>query len=129
MSIEFGDIEPDDSYSAGAEPDPEQVAYRLHELRAYLDALTGSDYAARFQELTPEEQEIARAVGATIVQWLLSQDPDDPERVARHLHAVRRYWSRGALDAWEDLPQDHQELAVALMRNLIDWLHREGSLT
>lgn len=125
---DFGDIEPDDVPAEGGEPDPDQVAFRLHELRAYIDKLAGTDWAARFEELTPEEQEVARAVGAAIVQWLLSQDPDDPELVARHLHAVRRYWSRGALEAWEDLPQDHRDLAVALMANIITWLQREGSL-
>jgi hypothetical protein len=126
--VEFGDIEPDDVYAADSEPDPEQVARRLHELRAYLDDLTGGDRLARFEELTPDERTLADAVGAVIVSWLLEHEPDDPEGLARALHNVRRYWSGDVLPTWDDLPADERDVAVDVMAHIIAWLQAEGPL-
>lgn len=123
----FGDIEPDDVVTAGGEPAPEQVAYRLHELRRCVDQLAGQDPGA-FDVLEPEEQTLALAIGGVIVDWLRTTDPDQPQDTARQLHNVRRYWSGGAMPAWEDLPPDHRAMAVDLMTELFDWLRAEGSL-
>lgn len=128
MTIEFGDIEADDAYSQGAIADSSQVAFRLHEIRAYIDALTGSEYTPAFEALDPAEQSIALSIGGVIVQWLIDIDPDDPEKVALHLHNVRRYWSGNKLPAWADLPPEDRQVAVALMSAIIEWLRREGTL-
>ena len=126
---DFGDdAGADDAYSAEGTADPDQVAYRLHELRAYVDALSGSMYAPNFEVLSTDEQTIARSVGMVIVHWLLTVDPDDPEQAAINLHNVRRYWSGNTLPAWDDLPQDERDMGVALLKAIIDWLHREGSV-
>lgn len=122
----FGDDDPADVYAPGAPPAPEQVAYRLHELRAYLGALTGTELVP-FDELTGPEQTLALAVGAVVVAWLVETDPDEPERAAEHLHNVRRYWSP-ALPSWAELPADHRAVAVDLLAAVIDWLAAEGAL-
>lgn len=123
----FGDIEPADAWCAEGEPAPEQVAYRLHELRRVIDQLAGQDPGA-FDELKPAAQELALAIGQVVVDWLRSTDPDLAADTARQLHAVRRYWSGNTLPAWEALPEDHREVAVGLISDLLDWLAREGSL-
>lgn len=126
-TIEFGDITPEDAYDVEGVADPDQVAYRLHELRRYIDQLAGHDPGA-FDALDPDEQILALAIGKVIVDWLANTDPDHPERTARQLHNVRRFWSANTMPAWEDLPDDQRDLAVDLMRQIIDWLRREGSL-
>lgn len=125
--VEFGDIEPDDVWCADGDPDPEQVAYRLHELRRYIDQLACQDPGA-FDDLDPDEQTLAVAIGVVIVDWLVNTDPDHPELTARQLHNVRRYWSGNAMPTWDELPDDHRDLAVDLMRQIIDWLRAEGTL-
>ena len=126
--VAFGDIEPDDVFAADSVPDPEQVARRLHELRAYLDDLTGGDRLARFDDLTPDERSLADAVGGVIVSWIVEHDPDDPDALARALHNVRRYWSGDTLPPWDDLPDDHREVAVDVMAHVVAWLQAEGPL-
>ena len=124
---QFGDVEADDAYTAGALPDPDQVAYRLHELIAYLDDLAGTG-GMSWSDLTPDEQRLGLEIGAVIVQWLIATDPDDPAKAAENLHNVRRYWSGGALPTWADLDADQRGMAIALMDAVISWLRREGTL-
>lgn len=124
----FGDDEPDDAYAVGAQPAPEQVAYRLHELRQYLEELAGTHDVPTWAELTPEEQDLGVAIGEVIVNWLVETDPDEPEPAARNLHNVRRYWASTRLPPWEDVPADDRQVGIDLMANLIGWLKREGSL-
>lgn len=125
---DFGDIEPEDSFDQEGTPDPEQVAQRLHELRAYLADLYGHERLERFNALTPAERSLANAVGVAIVNWLLTHEPDDAEAAARDLHNVRRYWSGNVLPEWEDLPEDQRAIGIDIMRHLVAWLEREGPL-
>ena len=115
-----------ESYVEGNLPDDEQVARRLHELREYLDALVGRNVAP-YDALTPAEQQLATSVGGVIVRWIATHEPDDAEAAARSLHDVRRYWSRGALDAWDDLTEDERAIGIEVMRRIIEWLQREGT--
>ncbi len=129
MTIAWGDIEPDDVYSSGALADPDQVAYRMHELVAYLNAAAGSASALiSWDELTPSEQQLGLAIGAVIVQWMIDVDPDEPEAAAQNLHNVRRFWASSALPAWPDVPPDERQVGIDLMDAIIDWLRREGTL-
>ena len=50
----------------------------------------------------------------------------DPLQVAIRLHESRR-WVGSGEPRWEDLSDDARELAVALIRGILDWLHREGT--
>ena len=126
MSIVFGDAEADDSYVEDNQPDPEQVARRLHELREAIDQLVGRN-PAPYDELTEPEQQIAAAVALVIIEWIIGHEPDQAEQLAINLHNVRRHWSRGALPPWDQLNDDERELAVTLMRLIIEWLQREGT--
>lgn len=123
----FGDIEPDDVFDPTAPPAPEQVAYRLHELRAYLESVHALDALPSWVELEPAAQQLGIRVGEVIVAWLIETDPDHPERAARHLHDVRRYWG-GALPPWDELPDDQRQVGIDLLAAIIDWLRAEGSL-
>lgn len=126
MTVIFGDSEPDDAYSP-AKVDPGQVAHRLHELRVYIDSVAGAN-PAPWEDLSADERRLALAIGVVIVDFLTTVDPDVPEQAARNLHNVRRHWSRGRLPAWEELPDDERQLAVGLLREIIEWLRREGTL-
>lgn len=127
MTYTFGDDDVEDAYVEGNVPDPEHVARRLHELAAYLDALAGRGGAAPFDDLTPNERTLAASVGDVIAEWIATHEPDDAAALAAELHAVRRYWTRNALARWEDLAPEERELAVELMRHVVEWLQREGT--
>jgi hypothetical protein len=123
----FGDWDPDDSLDHEP-PAPEQVAYRIHRLRSEIDALAGAAGLPTFDELEAPSQELALALGDTIVRYLVDHDPDDPELVARHLHEARRYVASSRLPPWEDLPPDDRAIGVDLMGLLIGWLRRQGAI-
>ena len=125
--ITFGDIEPDDSYVAGNVADPEHVAMRLHELRIEIDNLVGRD-PARWDALTGPERVLAASIGRVIVEWITTHEPDQPEQLAADLHGVRRFWTGDVLARWEDLSDDERAIGVEMMRLIIGWLEREGSL-
>jgi hypothetical protein len=112
----------------GAEPAPEQVAYRLHELREYLDSVAGSHDLLRWDELTPTEQSLGIAIGEAIVAHLIEHEPDAAEDTARHLHNVRRYWASSRLPPWEELPPDDRQVGIDLMAAVLNWLAHEGTL-
>jgi hypothetical protein len=127
MSTTFGDFEADDAVDHEP-PAPEQVAYRLHDLRREIDLATGRDPGS-WDDLTEEEQNLALSIGETVVQWLLSHPNPTPEGLAESLHNVRRYLSHNVLPAWDDLDDDHRTLAVDLMRIILEWLRRQGAIT
>lgn len=116
-----------EGYVEGNVADHEQVARRLHELAAYLDALAGRSSTAPFDGLTPNERTLAVSVGAVIAEWIAGHEPDDAAALAEELHGVRRYWTRNALDPWDELPPEERALAVELMRHVVEWLQREGT--
>lgn len=124
----FGDIEPEDLYDPTEPPEPGQVAHRLHDLREYLDAVHGTGALPRWEDLEPQEQTLAVAVGDVIVRHLLDTDPDDAETAARQLHNVRRYWASSSLPRWEELAPDERQVGTDLMGHIIDWLKSEGGI-
>ena len=69
---EFGDIDPEDVYAADGEPDPLQLAIRLHNIRKYLADVNGQPFPA-WDDLTPDEQHLAVAIFVDIVAWLRRQ--------------------------------------------------------
>jgi hypothetical protein len=123
----FGDFDVDDALDVEP-PAPEQVTYRLHRLRIEIDALTGAHDLPTFDELSPSEQQLALALGETIVAYIVSAEPDEPEALARTLHNARRYVASSRLAAWEDLPADDRQIGIELMALLIGWLRRQGAL-
>lgn len=123
----FGDFEEDDALDHEP-PAPEQVTFRLHRLRTEIDALTGASDLPTFDELTAPEQQLALALGDTIVAYIVSHEPDEPEALARTLHNARRYVASSRLPAWEELPPDDRQIGIELMRLLIGWLARQGAL-
>jgi hypothetical protein len=123
----FGDWDQDDALDHEP-PAPEQVTYRLHDLRRELDALAGAADLPTWDELSGPEQDLALALGATIVSYIVSAEPDDPETLARTLHNARRYVASSRLAAWEDLDADDRQVGIALMGVVIGWLRRQGAL-
>ena len=117
-----------EAYTVGATADPDQVARRLHELRVVLEAVAGGDVLAEWDDLPADDRALGRSFGAAIVEWLVTTDPDTPDRLARRLHDVRRAMSGGVIRPWDDLAEDERAVAVALMAALIDWLTREGTI-
>lgn len=122
----FGDFEPDDAIDHEP-PAPEQVAYRLHELRREIDIIAGRDPGA-WDELTADEQTLALSIGETIVRWLMSHPHPTAAPLAESLHNVRRYLSHNVLPAWADLEPDHRQLAIDIMQLILDWLRRQGAI-
>lgn len=123
---DFGDWEPDDALDH--EPaDPEQVAMRLHRLRVELDELASAAALPTFDELEPEAQQLALGIGDVIVRFIIDQQPDVPEDLARHLHNARRYVASSRLPEWEQLSDDERQVGIDLMTVLIAWLVRQGA--
>lgn len=127
MSAAFGDWDPDDAFDHEP-PAPEQVAYRLHDLRLEVDALAGAADLPAWDELSAPEQSLALSIGAALVDWLVTHTPD-ATAAARSLHNVRRYIASSRLAPWEDLDDADRAVGVALMTLVIDWLRRQGGLT
>lgn len=123
----FGDYEIDDAFDHEP-PAPEQVTYRLHSLRLEIDALAGASDLPTFDELTEPEQQLALALGDTIVAYIVAAEPDEPEALARTLHNARRYVASSRLPRWEDLSDDDRQVGIALMALIIGWLRRQGAL-
>jgi hypothetical protein len=124
---DFGDYEADDAYDVEP-PAPEQVTYRLHDLRREIDALAGAEDLPTWDELSASEQELALALGDTIVSYIISAEPDEPEALARTLHNARRYVASSRLPTWESLAPDDRQVGIALMGLIIGWLRRQGAL-
>jgi len=124
---DFGDYEVDDAFDHEP-PAPEQVTYRLHELRSEIDALAGAADLPTWDELTAPEQELALALGDTIVGYIISAEPDEPEALARTLHNARRYIASSRLPTWEALDADDRQIGIDLMGLIIGWLRRQGAL-
>lgn len=124
---DFGDFDPDDAW--GTEPpDPEQVTYKLHRVRVAIDELVGAHDLPRYEDLTPDAQAMAQSIGAMIVQYIVSFEPESAEELARTLHEARRYIATSPLPAWEDLPIDDRQIGIDLMSIILEWLQRQGAL-
>jgi hypothetical protein len=124
---DFGDFDPDDAW--GVEPpDEEQVTYKVHELRLALDDLVGSFDLPRWEDLDPDAQAMARALGVAIVNYIITYEPETGEQLARTLHEARRYVATTPLPAWEDLSPDDRQVGIDLMQVILDWLQRQGAL-
>lgn len=123
---DFGDWDDSDAFDREP-PAPEQVAYRIHEIRIALDELAGVD-GVRWDDLTAVQQELAMAIGQAVVDYVIVADPDIPEEAAISLHNVRRYLSGNTLPAWEDLPDTDRTVGIHLMEILIAWLVRQGAI-
>lgn len=125
---DFGDIDPEDSFDASGTPEPAQVARRIHEIRLYLDRVTGTTYEANYDELTAPERNLADTLAAAVIEWLIANEPDNARHSAEQLHNVRRFLSDNSLPPWTELPEDQRAIGTALMQAIIDWLHQEGSI-
>jgi hypothetical protein len=68
-AIEFGDIEPDDVYSAEGELDPVQVARRLHEIREFI----GGGTLPRWRDLPDEDRLFAIVLMVELIRWLRAE--------------------------------------------------------
>lgn len=123
----FGDFDVDDALDHEP-PAPEQVAYRLHDLRLELDVLAGAAALPTWDELTAPEQDLGLAIGTALVDWLVTHTPDAAD-AARSLHNVRRYIASSRLATWEELDADDRQIGIDLMGVIIAWLRRQGALT
>ena len=109
----FGDFDVEDALDT--EPaDPMQVARKLHGYRVLLERLVGRDLDP-YDDLSRREQDDLMDIGRTIVEYAADNDPDD-EGLARYI----------VVD-WDELPADHQRLAVAIIGLIIGWLIRQGA--
>jgi hypothetical protein len=124
---DFGDWEPDDAWDREP-PDPEQVTYKLHDLRLALDQLAGDQGLPTWDELTADEQEMAMGIGRMIVDYILAREPELPDDLARTLHNARRFMATSRLPEWEQLDADDRQIGIALMSTILDWLRRQGAL-
>lgn len=123
---DFGDYENDDAFDT-AEPDPEQVAIKLHRLRLAVDQLAGAHNLYRWDDLSEPEQELAIAIGRSLTVWLVNHDPA-PVEAARSLHNVRRFIATSPLPEWDDLSDDERSIGIDLMTLIIRWLKRQGGI-
>lgn len=110
------------------EIDPLQVAIRLHELASRLYELTGGD-AKEWWELDGEDRTVGLAIGGAVTTRFLQQRSISYVNFARFIHDVRRWVAAEngeTVESWEALGEDHRDIAVAIAREVIEWLKREG---
>lgn len=119
------DIERADTWDADETIAAEQVTYRIHRLRAQVDLLGGVD-TPKFSDLTDVEQELAMAIGAVVVKWIIEREPDNPAVIAEQIHNVRVYLSRGVVRDWNELSGDERQVSIDLIRLVLKWLEKEG---
>jgi hypothetical protein len=123
---DFGDWEPDDAIDHEP-PAPEQIAYRLYELRQDVENLIGRPLP-EWDELSADEQASIQSFGAFIVDWLADNpDPDNPEPLAHALHDLRQVLNPQLAD-WDDLSDDEHEIGEELMALILNWLRRQGAI-
>jgi len=127
MTDTFGDFDVDDALDTEP-PAPEQVAYRLHLLRAQVDAYRNAIGLPTWDELTPDEQEVGLGIGEVVVNYVVTHHAAGPEGLARTLHNVRRYWARSPLATWDQLKHDERAVGVDLMSLILGWLRRQGAI-
>jgi hypothetical protein len=117
---EFGDFEEADAY-ADEPADPEQVAIRMNELRAYLAEMAGEDLAA-WDALTDEEKAIGIALGQSLIDVMTK----DPANAPQGFHEALGYLQEQP--EWDELSPEAQAVATALLDDLLAWLERQGAL-
>jgi hypothetical protein len=124
---DFGDFDPDDAWALEP-PDPEQVTYRLHHLRAELDLLAAGRDVPTWDQLDPDAQAMALGIGQAVVAYIVEREPEDAASLARTLHDARRYVATSPLPPWDELPADDRQVGIDLMQTILDWLARQGAL-
>ena len=121
---EFGDFEPEDAYAHDGEPEPLQLAIRLHELRSALVELAGHDKLPAWSDYDRREHEVDAAD-----QWVELLSPDaQPEELAIAIHDERVELVDGGLDEWDELSPDARRLAIHIATEILGWLIRQGAL-
>ncbi len=120
---EFGDWDPQDSFAPDNDPDPFQVARRIHELRSELEELAGRGAFPTWDKLDEDERDVAVSIGVELTKHLLSKGRDGS---ALAVHEARRYL--GALPEWRDLGADEQQVALEMGDYIVAWLQREGTV-
>ena len=117
-----------ESYANVVEIDPLQVAIRLHELAARLHELAGGD-PVEWWELIADEREIGLSIGQAVTAHFLARRSISAGDLARFIHDVRRWVAAEngeSIPAWEGLGLDLRRISIAIAREIIDWLKREG---
>ena len=123
----FGDIEPDDLWD-NESPAPEQVTYRIHELRRLFAQLADDDEGVvDFFDLHDEEQQAGLVVGEFTVAWINDHPLSEAPRLAEHLHEVQRFLSPDRIPVWASLTEDQRVVGAAIGAHIADWLGAEGS--
>ena len=118
----FGDFEDADAYDAAEVVAPEQVARRLHRLRRPLEVLAGRADPGPYEAQSAGDRADLEAAGEAVAEYVALHEPDEPDRLARWVHA----WRAAGGATWEDLTDDQRAIGVHLMALVLAWLHREG---
>jgi hypothetical protein len=120
----FGDFDPDDGFASDGEPDVEQLAARLHEIRSAILVLAGHDALPPFYLYAHRQDEID---AAGIIRPILVLGVT-ALALAERIHTARAAVADPSLDDWPDLSPDAVALAVDIAGHILDWLIRQGAL-
>jgi hypothetical protein len=120
----FGDFDLEDAYDT-AEPDPEQVARKVHRYRQLIERMAGRDLLD-YDDLPLNERNDLEYVGARIVLFVAHHDPDEADELAEEIHETARS-RRGGTDDWDDLSDELKRLARAFAALIAAWLERQGA--
>lgn len=105
----------------------EQVARRMHEWRCALGQLAGLSYLPPWDELDPDEQELAIVIAYRFVRFLNRRADVPPEQVAHFIHNQLVTFNHD-VPLWNKLDEEERELAIKLATELLAWLSQEGQL-
>lgn len=120
----FGDFDLDDAYCDEGEPDSEQVARKLHQIRADLAKWDHLDMP-RFDDLSDDEREVAVAIAVYAVKHLDGLDTS-AFGLADNIHDAVSFFSGDEMLV--SLTGDEQAVARGIAAIVIEWLAREGTL-
>lgn len=120
----FGDFDLDDAYCAEGDPDPEQAARKLHQIRVELTELR-SETLTPWDDLDDGEREVAVAIAEYGVAALTGLDTS-AYWLAESIHGARAFFNGEAL--LSELSGEDQAVARSIAAMIIEWLSRQGAL-
>jgi hypothetical protein len=123
-SSDFADAEVDDMFDAEGEADPEQVARRLHEIRAEWAAFA-SETLDDYDDLSDDEAAVAAAIAGALIDRLAALGTA-ADTLAEATHEAKAFMDGSP--EWTSLDNETRQAATALVDEVIGWLTAEGTL-
>ena len=121
--VEFGDMTPEDAYDAEGRAEAMPVARFIFNWRRDLVWLSGQLSWPVWWELDQYNRDAATSIAQHGVIDVINEGHPTALDLAVAIHA-----NRDEEVDWKFLPRDSQLIALALAKDILNWLEREGSI-